>query len=589
MKKTIINFCLPALLACHTTLAAGQGVFTLPTTEEQTNNIIRMKGQISDVPTVYIWMLDAETNAEGTKPMEYKPEGSTDKNDVYYKIKLNGSSSYDTPISNNIISATPSITDNAVLRPNYGYENPYYYNNNVTKSDEYRLARIKVVDGYGSIKTRDELTTIRGRGNSTWWCEKKAYRLKFPSKTKLLANGDGTNEYADAKNWTLLANAADKTMLRNALTREVGLRIEEKTGLKALPYYPAYQFVDLVINDSYRGTYQISDHNQIQKGRVEINSDRGWFLEAVTGDSFVEEPYVTIGAGNNTCVVNVKNPEDEFLTDEVKAEITDYLSKAFLSTVQYAPGTNDFSEETGLFKYVDMESLVAYTIGNEITGNFDGLISNYVYRDINEGDKLKFGPLWDFDLAYGNYGNMEKTFVYQSEKYSNLKYRVQYLMENCPAFTNLLAMRWKQVYDNGSLITYLHEKVDKIAAEMQYSRQLNYTPRANGGAGWEINSDMLGWGVKTYQDYASAINDVKSFISTHVEFLNTEIRKMQTDVEQGDVNMDGKVDASDLVRVVKHITKENTSLSEDQIRLADMNNDSQITVTDAMKIVDKME
>lgn len=524
MKKTnLLSFFVAA--ACICAVSSHAQNVSLPQSETETKGIISAKGQLTDVPTVYVWMLDAELNSKQTKPVEYVAE-SGDKNDNYYMIKMQGGSSYDTPISNNIIAANPTLTDNAAILPNYTrYE---------SKSEQYRLARIKVVDGTGSMKVRDELTTIRGRGNSTWWCDKKAYRLKFPSKTKLLAKGDGTNEYADAKNWVLLANAADKTMLRNALTREVGLRIAEKTGLQALPYYPAYRFVDLVVNNVYLGTYQISDHSQIQKGRINIDADNGWFLEGVVGNSFLEEPYIEIGSGS-TYTVNVKNPEDDFYTPEVEQAIKDYLNTIDQCMQQWGEGANDYSEETGLFKYVDMESLVAYFIGNEISGNYDGLISNYAYRDINPEDKLKFGPLWDFDIAYGNYGDLEEAFIFDAGKNKDWAYlglAIKKVIANSPKFTSLLVKRWNQVYDNGSLTTFLHDKMSEIANSMTGSRTLNYTPVANGGAGWKTTEDMLGWGTKTYSDYGSAIRAMKSFISKHIEFLNTKINEMKTEEEE---------------------------------------------------------
>lgn len=503
---------------------------TLPSTEAETQAIISAKGQLTNAPTVYVWMLDAQTNKKGTKPQEYTAE-SGDKNDTYYMLKLEGGTDYDTPVSNNIIAADPTLTDRAVLRPNYArYE---------TKSDEYRLARIKVVDATGSMKVRDELTTIRGRGNSTWYCDKKSYRLKFSSKTKLLAKGDGTNNYADAKNWTLLANAGDKTMLRNALTREVGLRLEAMTGVKGLPYYPAYQFVDLVVNNVYMGTYQISDHTQIQKGRIDIDSDNGWFLEGVVGDAFLEEPNVTIGSGT-TYNVNVKNPEDDFYTAEVEQAIIDYLGAAYDCMQEWGTNAKDFTQTTGLFKYVDMESLVAYFIGNEITGNYDGLISNYMYRDINPDDKLMFGPLWDYDIAYGNYGDLAEAFIFKEGKNSPMKSCIERLVTYSPEFVDLLVTRWEQVYDNGTLITYLQGKVDEIAATMAQTRTLNYTPVANGGAGWTLSDDMLGWGVKTYSDYDSATEDVKSFIATHVAFLDEAIHALKANMTADTYTLDAE-------------------------------------------------
>ena len=394
-KNTI---CLLALACAFATGARAENEddYNLPPSKEEADRRISAREQMTSAPTIYIWMLDAEVeydeNNQPVKPKEYK-NTTGDKNDNYYLVKLKNGSSYDTQISNNIIAADPNCTNNVALRPNYGRWE--------TKTDEYRLARIKVVDAAGSIKSRDELTTIRGRGNSTWSSDKKAYRLKFPSKTKFLAKEDGTNEYADAKNWTLMANVADKTMMRNALARQIALRIESKTGIKALPFYPAYKFVDVVLNNEYIGTYQISDHVQIQTGRIEIDEDNGWFVEGVSTETkFIEDPHINFdGIGDTGFTLNVKNPEDDFYTDDVAAAIRSY----FTTILNFRNAPYDFSEATGLFKYVDIESAVAYFIGNEVSGNFDGLISNYAYRDINPGDKLKLGPLWDFDIASGNF------------------------------------------------------------------------------------------------------------------------------------------------------------------------------------------
>ena len=189
------TICLLALACAFATGARAQDEddYNLPPTKEEADRRITAREQMTSAPTIYIWMLDAEVeyeNGVASKPLEHK-NTTGDKNDNYYLVKLQGGSSYDTPISNNIIADDPNCTNNVALRPNYGRWE--------TKTDEYRLARIKVVDAAGSIKSRDELTTIRGRGNSTWSSEKKAYRLKFPNKTKFLAKEDGTNEYADAK------------------------------------------------------------------------------------------------------------------------------------------------------------------------------------------------------------------------------------------------------------------------------------------------------------------------------------------------------------------------------------------------------
>ena len=105
----------------------------------------------------------------------------------------------------------------------------------ITSKEAYIYCSMVYVDG--DEVTRYDSTQIRGRGNSTWWSsDKKAYRLKFAHKQRLLGEG-----FANAKSWTLLANHGDKTMIRNALTYDLG-------RLLGMKFCPAAKFVDLYLN-----------------------------------------------------------------------------------------------------------------------------------------------------------------------------------------------------------------------------------------------------------------------------------------------------------------------------------------------------
>ena len=122
----------------------------------------------------------------------------------------------------------------------------------ITSKTTYVNARMVYMDEDSHITQWDTIQ-IRGRGNSTWGLNKKPYRIKFLKKQRLLGS-----EKANAKSWTLLANAADKTLIRNALASAY-------SEFSALPFSPSYKFVDLVLNDTYMGCYQISDQIDIKK------------------------------------------------------------------------------------------------------------------------------------------------------------------------------------------------------------------------------------------------------------------------------------------------------------------------------------
>ena len=95
------------------------------------------------------------------------------------------------------------------------YVNTFTGNPVVSKSEQV-WARMWLVDEQDVVTFYDSIS-IRGRGNSTWNMDKKPYRIKLQTATKLL----GDNR-ANAKKWTLLANHGDKTMMRNALASYIG-------------------------------------------------------------------------------------------------------------------------------------------------------------------------------------------------------------------------------------------------------------------------------------------------------------------------------------------------------------------------------
>lgn len=459
------------------------------------------------VPTVYIDILD------GYKESDELVSTKDANGNKVFKFKDNSGKYVE--ISDAIIADNPEIIANASSER----WTTYYNSNDLynTKEETYDLAVITIIDKSGSIKERHELTTIRGRGNSTWNSPKRAFRLKFPSKTKLLAKADGTNEYADAKSWTLIANAADKTLIRNAITSEVGKRV-------GIPFNAAYKFVDLVINGNYYGTYQISDHIQVNPGRVEIDEKTGWFMEFIpnSDSKYAEIPYIspTIGGSWSTACLNIKNPEAESNDDDAVMNIKAWFENSLNSTV-----LDDFSEETGYRNQIDIEALVNYELVNEISGNYDGLVSNYAYKD-GERAKLKFGPIWDNDLSYNNsWGELKEKMLFEGAGspytfFSNL-IATRFgrdLYSGDAVYIKAFKRKWDKVYNNGELTTFMTNKIDEITQGISCSIEDN-------NAKWPITQELVTQlGAKTFDNYTAAITSLKDFITAHNTYLENRIQ-----------------------------------------------------------------
>lgn len=404
------------------------------------------------------------------------------------------------------------------------------------KTETYYTAKIVIVDKNGTMKQRNEEVSFRGRGNATWDNQnfKKPWRLKFPSKTKLLAEQDENfneiNNHANAKSWTLLANYFDKSQIRNALTNELGQHL-------GLEFCPAYKFVDLMLKDAttgtykYVGTYQVSDHVQVDPDRVNVDPATGWFLEANSGKrtGFLEAPYFYANCGSANMGVNIKNPEIDVLSetdqtsyvnDERFVAIKNWVTK--VGSLANNLNQYNYDAEDNYRNYIDMESAINAFIGMDITGNYDGVVANnYCYKEADENSKLKFGPLWDMDLAWGNYSDMKQKHFWEGEN-QPFGYIVMNLYNNDPYFVKALYTRWQEIYNNGNLKTFLYGKVDELASKVANSAAKNFSEASWGYSG-TLSISSQSWAEnRSYSSIAETYTAIKDFIDKHIDFLNTQ-------------------------------------------------------------------
>ncbi len=376
----------------------------------------------------------------------------------------------------------------------------------ITIKDQYMNCTLILVDDGSTL--RYENAQIRGRGNSTWWnSDKKPYRIKFANKELFLGEG-----FANARSWTLLANHGDKTMIRNALTYDLGRFM----GMK---FCPAARFVDLYLNGDYRGTYQISDQVQVHKKRVEVSEEDGWLLEVVNQYS-KEQPL--INTTRYGIMYTVKNPQDANLTVNKRIAIGQWLRN-----FEEAVASDDFMDpQRGYRAYVDEEDFINWYVGAEITGNIDALFSIYMYKD-GDDDKMHFGPLWDLDLGYDN--SSEKSLLRQMEAFLGLWDRpfekiLQRLWED-PWFAQACNDRLQQLVDNG-LQQYLLTHIDSLRSVIWQTQTENFHK-------WRINQEIYSWAKHAYyNNYDSYINDLKSFVNIHIPYLQQAFaQRLTTGIE----------------------------------------------------------
>ena len=370
----------------------------------------------------------------------------------------------------------------------------------ITSKDEYIYSTVWYMDERDILSEFDS-TEIRGRGNSTWSLPKKPYKIKFAVKQKLLGKG-----YAKAKKWTLLANCGDKTLIRNAITREMG----EWLGLKN---NPAAKFVDLTLNGQFQGNYQISDQVEVKAHRVNI-TEQDYPLTAesdITGGYLLEVDGFWDGncfSTNQGLPIRIHYPDDEEIVSRQNQYIRNYINN--FENVLFGA---DFADaEKGYRSWVDSTSLVNWFIATEVSANIDGYFSTYFYKD-QQDSALYFGPLWDYDIAYDNdyriQGNVQKLMT--DAGYGEAKKWMNRMWQD-PWFGSLVCNRYKEVID-GNMKGYLMEKIDSLTDLLQESVNLNYQR-------WGISTRYLRE-VVLYSSYDQYVRDLKNFIDQHIDWLAT--------------------------------------------------------------------
>ena len=376
----------------------------------------------------------------------------------------------------------------------------------ITSKENYIYATMYYVDEEDLVTTYESMQ-IRGRGNSTWTLPKKPYRIKFQEKEKFLGKG-----YAKAKKWTLLANAGDKTLMRNAITSLMGDFLGMKNN-------PAHKFVDLTLNGVYIGNYQISDQVEVRPHRVNIEEQDYPLADEsdITGGYLLEVDGFKDGNCFTTSFyqvpIRIHYPDDEEI-DDVQ---TSYIRR-YIRDFERVLSSDDFDDaEKGYRKWVDATSLVNWFIATEVSGNVDGYFSTYFYKD-RQDSLLYWGPLWDYDIAYNNDNRTDRGGTNNTERqlmfdygYGKAKAWVSRMWED-PWFGRVVNNRYAEVIEAG-LEDYMYRQIDSIAVLLQESQILNYER-------WGISRRVLRERV-LYSSYDQYVADLKSYISVHIPYLKT--------------------------------------------------------------------
>ncbi len=285
---------------------------------------------------------------------------------------------------------------------------------------------IKVLEPDGSFSLEHSLEYIKGRGNTSYTeFDKKPYQIKLTQDAPFLDMEPG-------KKWVFVSNSADSSLIRNALSRSLA-------GHLNLPQSEEGTFVDLYVNKEYVGNYYVVEKIEIQENRL-LPSDlqkatehenetedlstyeTAWTdttkakqipndPEDITGGYLIERDF------DNRFLKEVEINESYFITEAKECFIVrdpEYTSEAqiayidsYVQSVENAILSAEGIDGTTGKSYqdlIDVDSFVRKYLLEEVTANYDGgVASSYFYKDSDTIDgRLYAGPVWDYDVSWGN-------------------------------------------------------------------------------------------------------------------------------------------------------------------------------------------
>lgn len=357
----------------------------------------------------------------------------------------------------------------------------------VTSKEEYIGGTISVANCANGYVLNELEMEIRGRGNYSWSLDKKSYRIKLSEQQQLLGIGDGRN-----KNWVLLANHCDQSLLRNYIAHTFAGK------MSGIDYAPECINVEVYVNGNYNGVYLLCEPITINKNRVNISeevengTDIGYLVQL---SEYSESPKFRLEGRE----YEIKN---DLSSDPNTAKAQEQYIRSFMQHCWSAVASGDQAQ---IESCIDLDSVIDTYIVEEVVKNIDvGWDSFYFYKDA--GGKLFFGPIWDFDLAMGNANE-------GTETYSELLCAQNNMDQSNPWYAKLMqydwfrakvAERWKSDEVQG-IVKTLPEMTIALAKEEYRSFCRNFET-------W----DIFGQTINRESPYVTSLRSYKE----HYEYLS---------------------------------------------------------------------
>lgn len=353
---------------------------------------------------------------------------------------------------------------------------------------------------------------IEVRGSSSQLFSKKQYSL---------TTYDSTGEKDNVKllglpkenDWILNALAYDTTFVRDYISYKLSNSLNQ--------YASRAEYCELILNGEYRGIYMLLEKLKADDNRINIKKikDDDNELPDLTGGYIVKADKIegteelgwsmpSYGWGNVNFAYEVPKPEDK------TSQQDDYIQNVFnqLAETSYNPSNN--SSNNSLFdgypSVIDIPSFIDFMLLNELASNVDAYqFSTFFHKD--RGGKLRAGPVWDFNLTFGN-----DLFEWGFDR---SKYNIWQFLDG-----NRGARFWTDLFYDPDFSCYLTKRwleltaTDQVLNENKINDLIDETVVNIFDA---VNRQEQVWNIDI--DFDGRIANLKTFISQRIQWITDQL------------------------------------------------------------------
>lgn len=333
----------------------------------------------------------------------------------------------------------------------------------------------------GSLRYYTKMANRPG-GETEWG--KNDYRLTFSSAVSLLDMPSDTD-------WKLNPNVHDITMLHNQTAFFL-------SKISKLDYTPRFRYVDLMFNGRYYGTYMLGEYLSAGSKRIDVGDD-GFILSIGSNTS-----------GSTFTTGHLEQPVSILYPSSQPTSVVNYIAGVVRDAESVLFSSSFTDESYGWRSYMDENSFVDWYLINEIAKNQSGAFQSSCIINYKRGGKLKMGPVWDFEKAFGDAGSTRATgFVIKNVSWYKRLFKD-------PAFVAKVKERFDYYFNHQEDI---FKSINENAQYLKYAIQEDNTK-------WDTFTSYKSSDADTWVLYQGQVSSMKSWLTERMRWLKEQFDAM---------------------------------------------------------------